>query len=309
MEPHAGAAGAAPLPVRDGVAPSRVYLPDGSWPTLFDFLQERFPHVPPDILLERLAREDIVDQAGLPQRGDAPYESGRWLWYYREVPREAQVPFDLPVLFRDEYLVAVDKPHFLASTPGGRYLRETALVRLRHSLDMPWLTPLHRLDRETAGVLLFCAHPAYRGAYQSLFQSRKVHKEYEALAPWRPGIEFPTVRRSRLEQRPGHFTMHEVDGPANSETRIELIRVTDGIGRFRLMPHTGRKHQLRVHMSALGMPICHDAFYPVLQPYAEEDDFSKPLQLLARAIEFIDPVSGVRRRFESRKALEGGQTP
>ncbi|MBB5214808.1 pseudouridine synthase [Parapusillimonas granuli] len=303
---HAGAdAAAAPLPVRDGVGPSRVYLPDGPWRSLLDFLAERFPHVPPEILRERLARGDIVDRAGRPQRGEAAYAPGRWLWYYREVPGEAPLPFDLPVLFRDEHLVAVDKPHFLASTPGGRYLRETALTRLRRALDMPWLTPLHRLDRETAGVLLFCAHPDHRGAYQSLFQSRRVFKEYEAVAPLRAGLEPPALRRSRLEQCPGQFTMREVDGPPNSETRIELMRVRDGLGWFRLMPLTGRKHQLRVHMSALGMPICNDGFYPVLRPRALEDDFSRPLRLLARAIEFVDPLSGARRRFESLRRLEG----
>jgi len=293
----------APLPMRGGVAPSRVYLPAGPWTTLLEFLIERFKHVPPSILQDRLARGEIVDEAGVPQTPDASYKGLRWLWYYREVPLEADVPFELPILFRDRQLVAVDKPHFLASTPGGRYLRETALTRLRLALDMPLLSPIHRLDRDTAGVLLFCADPEVRGAYQALFQTRDVHKEYEALAPVRADVEMPMLRRSLIQPRPGHFTMQEVDGQPNSETYIELLSVTDGRGLFRLRPRTGRKHQLRVHMSGLGMPICNDNFYPELKQYAESDDFSRPLQLLARAIEFTDPISGDTRRFESMRRL------
>lgn len=300
-------AGSAPLPVRRGVAPSRVHLPPGEWPLLLDFLKERFRHIPPDILRARLERGDIVDQDGTVQTLTSPYRALHWLWYYREVPDEVTVPFDLPVLFRDDRLVAVDKPHFLASTPGGRYLRETALIRLRTHLNLPLLSPLHRLDRDTAGVLLFCVDPQYRGAYQSLFQHRNVQKEYEAIAPLRDDLDLPLVYRSRLEARAGHFTMHEVPGAANSETRIELIGTLaqrEGLGHYRLRPHTGRKHQLRAHMSALGIPICNDGFYPGLQAYAEADDFTRPLQLLARAIEFTDPCSGKPRRFESARRLE-----
>lgn len=294
--------------MRGGVAPSRVYLPAGSWTTLLDFLVERFRHVPSPVLQGRLARGEIVDEAGVPQASGDSYKGLRWLWYYREVPQEPELPFELPVLFRDKYLVAVDKPHFLASTPGGRYLRETALTRLRQALDMPLLSPIHRLDRDTAGVLLFCADPDSRGAYQSLFQTRDVRKEYEALAPLRGDVALPTLRRSLIQPRPGHFTMQEADGEPNSETHIELLAETGGLGLFRLRPHTGRKHQLRVHMSGLGMPICNDGFYPELKPYAQADDFSRPLQLLARAIEFTDPISGHARRFESLRRLPGPAT-
>src|SRR5690606_37754442 len=197
------------------VAPSRVYLPQGPWARLCDFLLERFPHVPPHILLERLAQGDIVDGDGVVQTPDSPYQPLRWLWYYREVPAETHVPFELPILFRDDYLVVVDKPHFLASIPGGRYLRETALIRLRQSLDLPLLSPVHRLDRDTAGVLLFCADPESRGAYQTLFQTRDVRKEYEALAGVRNDLVFPLVHRSRVAQRAGHFTMQELAGEPN----------------------------------------------------------------------------------------------
>lgn len=302
----------APLPVRFGVAPSRVHLPRGTWPTLLDFLLERFKHIPADILRARLERGDIVDQDGTVQTLASPYRALRWLWYYREVPDEESVPFDLPVLFRDDFLVVADKPHFLASTPGGRYLQETALIRLRSQLDLPLLSPLHRLDRDTAGVLLFSTNPQFRGAYQSLFQHREVQKVYEAVAPLRDDLDLPMVYRSRLEPRASHFTMHETPGAANSETHIELIgniARREGLGHYRLRPHTGRKHQLRVHMSALGIPICNDGFYPELQAYADAGDFSSPLQLIARTIEFKDPYSGGLRRFESLRRLAYQEEP
>lgn len=236
---------------------------------------------------------------------DAPYHSGRWLWYYRVVPDETPLPFELPVLYRGARLLVVDKPHFMATTPGGRHLHHTALVRMRRELDLPTLSPMHRLDRETAGVLLFCIDPAYRGRYQQLFQAREVDKEYEAVAAPCAAKLFPLLHRSRLEENPGRFVMREVDGEPNSETRIELMR-TLGKGPtalFRLSPLTGRKHQLRAHMSALGMPIVNDTLYPVARAPDQQDDFERPLQLLARSVEFRDPIDGRMRRFESRRAL------
>lgn len=294
-----------PLPMRGGVAPSRVYLPPGPWATLGDFLRERFPHLPEDILRLRLERGDIVDGEGMAQRAGQPYRPHGWLWYYREVPDEAAVPFALEILYRDASLVAVDKPHFLASTPGGRYLRETALTRLREQLALPHLSPMHRLDRETAGVLLFCADPAKRGAYQALFQSREVRKEYEAWAPWRADLAFPLRYCSRVEAVPGRFVMREMEGEANSETHVDVLARRGDWACYRLRPMTGRKHQLRVHMNALGMAILNDRFYPECVAADAEDDLSRPLQLLARAIEFIDPFSGESRRFESRRVLQG----
>lgn len=299
----------APLPMRDGVAASRVYLPQGPWQTLGEFLSGRFPHVPAEVLADRLARGDIVDQAGVPQSGDHPYVPFRWLWYYREVADESPIPFDLPLLYRDELLVVVDKPHFLASIPGGRHLHETALTRLRKSLDLPLLSPIHRLDRDTAGVLMFCPDPAYRGAYQVLFQMQRVRKEYEAIAPLSTELQFPRVHRSRLMPVRDRFTVQEVEGEANSATEMELVgraaRV-DGMGLYRLRPRTGRKHQLRAHMSALGIPIRNDMFYPKLLAYPDADDFARPLQLLARSIEFVDPITGIDRRFCSGRVLQGG---
>jgi tRNA pseudouridine32 synthase/23S rRNA pseudouridine746 synthase len=292
--------------MRAGVAPSRVYRAPGPWRDLGEFLRERFPHVPADILAARLARGDIVDGAGAAQRASQPYRPHGWLWYYREVHSEPVLPFELTVLHRDAHLVAVDKPHFLASTPGGRYLRETALTRLREQLSLPRLSPMHRLDRETAGVLLFCADPARRGAYQALFESRAVHKEYEAWAPWR-GLAFPLRHCSRLEPAPASFLMREAPGEANSETLVELLERRDDWARYRLLPVTGRKHQLRVHMNALGMPILNDRYYPACAAADAPDDYARPLQLLARAIAFTDPFSGQPRRFESQRMLQGPQ--
>ena len=292
-----------PLPSRDGVAPSRVHLPHGPWPTLIDFLVQRFPFTSPDVIRQRLVRGEIVDQYGVAQRADSVYVPNRWLWYYREVPDEPRVPFEIDILYRDERILVIDKPHFLASIPGGRYLRETALTRLRQQLDLPQLSPAHRLDRETAGVMLFTVDPACRGAYQSLFQSRDVQKTYEAVAPWREGLVFPLRHESCLAPKPSHFTMQEVPGEPNSRTLIELMRRHGNLALYRLSPVTGRKHQLRVHLSALGIPICNDLFYPELQPSASFDDFDTPLQLLARRIAFTDPYTNVSRIFESRRNL------
>ena len=298
-----------PLPERDGIPPSRVYLDPGPWDNVLDFLVERFPRLTREFLQARLEAGDIVNDEGVPQRPDSPFRPRSWLWYYRDVPDEVPVPFELPVLYQDDRLVVVDKPHFMATTPSGRYLRHTALVRLRHTLGLKSLSPIHRLDRETAGVLVFCSDATYRGRYQALFQAREVGKEYEAVARLPQSLVLPLVYRSRLEEMDGRFLMHEVQGEPNSETRIELLRTLDddGLAHLCLRPVTGRKHQLRAHLSALGMPILNDGFYPPV-PFDEAevrapDDFERPLQLLARAIEFRDPVDGRLRRFESRRRL------
>ena len=291
-----------PLPIRDSIAPSYAWLPQGQWPNLLAWLVARFPHLERGILEDRLARGEIVDEAGRIMSADTPYRPGSRIWYYREVPPETPVPFEEVILYRDEHLLVVDKPHFLATIPGGRYLRETLLARLRSKLDLPELTPIHRLDRETTGLVLFCIHPPSRGKYQALFEQRTVQKVYEAIAPFHADLELPRVHRSRLQEgsRNGErfFTMQEVAGEPNSETRIALMERRGELAKYRLEPHTGRKHQLRAHMASLGIPILNDPWYPVVTE-DKGDDFSQPLQLLAREIEFVDPVSGQSRRFES----------
>jgi tRNA pseudouridine32 synthase/23S rRNA pseudouridine746 synthase len=206
------------------------------------------------------------------------------------------------VLHADEHLVVVDKPHFLPVIPAGGYLQQTLLARLVRRLDNPALVPLHRLDRDTAGLVLFSAQPATRDAYLSLFRERRIVKRYEALATPLPHLALPHVHRSRLEAGEPFFRMREVEGEANSETRVDVIERGAQLWRYALEPHTGRKHQLRVHMAALGAPICNDRFYPDLQERAE-DDSSRPLQLLARGLAFVDPLSGQAREFHTSLSL------
>ncbi len=210
------------------------------------------------------------------------------------------MPFALDVVHRDEHIVVVDKPHFLATMPRGGHVVQTALARLRVQLGIPTLSAAHRLDRLTAGLLLFTVRPEERGAYQTLFRDRLVHKEYEAVAPHDPRVPLPRTVRSHIEKERGLIAAYEVEGAEpNSESRVELIEHRGALGRYRLTPHTGRTHQLRVHMNALGLPILGDPLYPVVTGPAEPDDFRRPLQLLARVLEFTDPVTGARHRFVS----------
>ncbi|HEX8603812.1 MAG TPA: pseudouridine synthase, partial [Pseudoduganella sp.] len=232
----------------------------------------------------------------------SPYKRNLRIFYYRELDVEAPIPFAEEVLYQDEHIIVADKPHFLPTIPTGRFLKETLLVRLRARLGIEELVPIHRLDRETAGIVVFSCNLASRGAYQSLFQQRLVQKEYEALAGPLPGREFPFSYRSRMVQGDKFFTMKEAPGEPNSETMLDVIERRGEHVLYRLWPHTGRQHQLRVHLAALGIPIVNDAFYPVALP-CKQDDVSSPLKLLARAIGFPDPLTGEWRYFESRRTL------
>jgi tRNA pseudouridine32 synthase / 23S rRNA pseudouridine746 synthase len=292
-----------PLPTRDGVGPSCVALPAGPWPTIAACLRERFAHVAPSVWAARIDAGDVVDEHGIRITPMRPHRPGLRVYYYRTLASEARVPFAETVLFRDDHLVVADKPHFLPVTPSGRHLHETLLVRLKRNLGIDTLVPLHRIDRETAGLVMFSIDPATRGRYARLFAERAIVKSYECAAPWRNRIAWPLVRRSRLVADTSQFMRTlEDDGEANAETRIELIEQLGGAARYRLQPLTGRRHQLRVHCAALDMPIFGDRIYPQLQP-VDTDDPALPLQLLARSLEFTDPVTGEARRFESRLRL------
>ena len=288
--------------MRDGVAPSYLWLPEGQWSGMLAFLVERYPQISAAQWQDRMARGEVVSGDGTALGPDSAYRRGMRIFYYRELERETPIPFQEAVLFQDEHLLVVDKPHFLPMTPGGRFVQETLLTRLKKKFDSTDLTPIHRLDRETAGVVIFSRQVASRGAYQSLFQRREVHKTYEALAPALAGRDFPFTYRSRMVDGDKFFLMREEEGDANSETVIDVIERRGDVNLYRLHPHTGRKHQLRVHLASLGIPIVNDAFYPVARP-CKDDDMSQPLQLLARAIDFIDPLTGEARHFESRRTL------
>jgi tRNA pseudouridine32 synthase/23S rRNA pseudouridine746 synthase len=306
---HQAAANAVvPLPLRDGVAPSYLWITETRAGGMLAFLEERFGEVGGPSWRERLARGDVVDAEGRPQAPDSPVRQGMRIWYYRELEEETPIPFEETILFEDEHLLVVDKPHFLPMIPTGRFLRETLLVRLKRRpdlqhLSLQHLTPIHRLDRETAGVVIFSHNLATRGTYQSMFQKRSVRKVYEALAPVLEGRDFPFTYRSRMVDGDKFFVMREEAGEPNSETIVELIERRGALARYRLHPHTGRKHQLRLHLASLGVPILNDAFYPVALP-CKGDDFSAPLQLLARAIAFDDPLTGEPRSFASRRELD-----
>jgi tRNA pseudouridine32 synthase/23S rRNA pseudouridine746 synthase len=291
-----------PLPVRDGVNATRLRLPaEGPWSTALDYMLHRWGHVDPDGIRERFDRGEIVGEGGTRLHRGTPLSEHTFIWYYRTLPAEQRLPVEIGILHQDENILVVDKPHFLPTTPGGTYISESALVRLRVQLDIPDLIPMHRLDRLTAGVLLFSTNPATRGRYQVLFEKRRVQKEYEAIAPVDPGHEYPLLVRNRMVKSRSYLLAETVPGEPNTETRIQLLETRGGLGRYLLEPHTGKTHQLRVHMASLGIGILHDPFYPVLLDKAP-DDFGRPLQLLARGIRFTDPLSG--RPVEYRSRLE-----
>lgn len=292
----------APLPTIDGVAPSYCWLPEGSWPTMLEFLIDQFPYISPDVLLMRMSKGEVVTEQGDALAPTAPYQSHIRIFYYREIPNEARIPFDEKVIHQDDHLLVVDKPHFLPVSPSGKFLKETLLVRLKNLTQIDALAPIHRLDRATAGVMLFSTNKSSRGLYQSLFQNRSVTKYYEAIGLSNSQLTFPLNYKSRLVKGEPFFRMKEVDGDPNSETHISVKKMTGDLTHYLLKPVTGKQHQLRVHLSSLGIPILNDVFYPLAQP-EQPDDYSKPLQLLAKSIRFQDPITQVERYFESSQGL------
>lgn len=286
----------------DGLAASTLQLPPGAWSTVLDCLCERFPAVTRSQWVERMERGRVVDSDGRWLTPDTPYRVGLDVHYYREVSDELPIPFHEVVLHNDADLLVADKPHFLPVTPAGAHVHETLLARLIRRTGNDALVPLHRIDRDTAGLVLFSANPETRALHQALFRERRIEKSYEAIAPPLPDVEFPYVRTSRIVAGEPFFRMREIEGAANSETRIDVIARGDGYWRYALTPITGRKHQLRVHMGALGAPIANDGMYPSVIHRAA-GDYSAPLQLLAKGLAFVDPLSGGERRFCSNFLL------
>jgi tRNA pseudouridine32 synthase / 23S rRNA pseudouridine746 synthase len=280
------------LPVPRGheaIGPARVRLHGG--PVLAE-LSRRFG---PDAAARVLAGE-VWTAAGVVVDETTVLPAGAHVLMYRDLPDEVCVPLDIPVLYRDDAIVVVDKPHFLATTPRGSHVAQTALVRLRRELGLPALSPAHRLDRLTAGVLLFTTRPEFRGRYQTLFARGAVEKTYLAHAQGCPSVAMPTVVRNRIVKRRGVLQATVEQGEPNAETLVEPL----GDDHYRLTPRTGRTHQLRVHMASLGVPITGDPLYPEVIDVAP-DDFSTPLRLLAHCLDFDDPITGRRQRFVSRR--------
>jgi tRNA pseudouridine32 synthase/23S rRNA pseudouridine746 synthase len=292
----------APLPFTNGIGPSCQWLPAGPWKTVIDFLKDRYPHVDAATWNERMAKGQVMDEIGHRVNSETAFRAGACIFYYRELEKEKTIPFVEQLLYWDEHILVADKPHFLPVIPSGRFLHETLLVRLRKRCATEALVPIHRLDRETAGVVLFSVNPRTRGHYTSLFRNRKVRKEYEALAPTLEDSSFTTTRRSRIVRGEPFFRMKEVQGEANSETHIRSSKNLGHLTLYELLPCTGKKHQLRLHLAALGIPIVNDKFYPVVAPL-DDDDFSMPLKLLAKTISFEDPLTGRQHYFESRGRL------
>lgn len=293
-----------PLPPRHGVDAQRIRMPQhGPWLLLRDHLVERLTGLTADEVDRKLAAGEFVDAAGRSVPSDAPFVPRTAVWTHRDLPEEVVVPFSVEILHRDERLVVVDKPHFLATMPRGRHVVQSALARTRVQTGLDRLTPAHRLDRPTAGVLMFTTEQRWRGAYQSVFAEGRVHKEYLAVAPVRDDLELPLVRRTHVVKEHGRHQAHEVPGAEpNAETLVELVDRAGGLGLYRLTPRTGRTHQLRCQLWGLGIPIVGDPLYPVERD-VPPDDFSTPLQLLSAVLEFDDPVDGRRRRFETRRTL------
>lgn len=300
--------------MRHGVSASRVWLPQTGhtkhgkeecreWETIFEFFMDRFAFLPEAVVKERMRLGQIVSETGETFHPDSPYQPGIHIFYYREVPDEPKIPFYEKILFEDDHIIVVDKPHFVPVTPTGRFIRESLLSRLRHHYQNEEICPIHRLDRDTAGVMLFSRDSKVRGAYQSLFQKRLIQKSYEAIAPLAQR-DFPYMHRSHIVSGGNpFFIMREQEGAkANSETLMDIIETQGTLARYRLEPVTGRQHQLRVHMLSIGCPIVNDPFYPELMPDKSED-YSKPLQLLAKTVGFIDPFTHKERFFESERRL------
>ena len=282
--------------------PSRFQLPPGSWATVLDCLADAFPRVDRATWHERMAAGRVLGDDGRPMAVDAPYRVGARLSYFRDVPGEPVLPFDESIVFQDDRLLVVDKPHFLPVVPAGRFVRQCLLHRLVERTGIQALAPLHRIDRLTAGLVMFSLRREDRHVWAELFRGHHVRKQYEAVAPALPGAALPLELATRIEAGEPFFRMRQVDGPANCFTTVRAISTGGKRWLYELAPHTGRKHQLRVQMAALGAPIQNDPWYPELRQ--DDDDYDRPLQLLARSLAFVDPFTGEPRQFESRLSLK-----
>ena len=291
-------------PMIDGVSASKVFLPKmkPAPATVYQYLCQQFGHIESAEWQQRFNDGLIYDALGRILNLNSEYIENSHVFYYRFLAHEIQVPFEHEILFENEHLLVIDKPHFLTISPTGQYVQETLLVRLKKQSGNEFLTPIHRLDRETAGVVLFSKQPSTRAIYQEMFAQRQVNKTYHAIAPFHADLTFPCHTRYRMEKGQPFYTMQVVEGQINSETEIDLIEHDAVWGKYELKPITGKQHQLRVHLNSLGIAIKNDPFYPVVQ-HKREDDFSAPLQLLAKHIRFNDPITFQDMQFSSNFEL------
>ncbi len=291
-------------PLINGVSASKVFLPrEVIANTIFDYLRQHFPHIHASEWQQRFDDRLIYAADGSQLQLNSAYTPNTHIFYYRFLAHEIHVPFQHEILFENDDLIVVDKPHFLTMSPTGQYVQETLLVRLKKQTGYTDLTPIHRLDRETAGIVLFSKRPASRGVYQQLFAERKVQKTYHAIAGYRSELTFPQTVNLHLEKGHPFYTMQiNNEKESNSETYIELLEHDLQLAKYLLKPKTGKQHQLRVHLNSLGIPILNDSFYPVIQ-HRDDDDFTTPLQLLAKAINFIDPITNQEMQFSSHHEL------
>lgn len=291
-------------PMRNGVTASKVFLPQLSVipETIFAFLCTQFPHILSSEWVQRFEDQLILDAQGEALSIHSAYQANQHIFYYRFLAHEIHIPFHEKVLFENDDLLVVDKPHFLTMSPTGQYVQETLLVRLKNTTGNADLTPIHRLDRETAGVVLFSKRKETRGAYQQLFAERKVQKIYHAIAAFNPSLSFPLTIQLRMDKGDPFYTMKVVHGEPNSLTEIQLVEHNDLWALYQLKPSTGKQHQLRVHLNSLNIPIKNDPFYPNIQ-HKNAYDFSDPLQLLAKEIYFKDPLNQSLMHFCSELEL------
>lgn len=286
-------------PMRDGITASMVFLPKSSaYPTIFDFLITKFSHIKYSEWQQRFDDGLVFDQQGHILNHHTPYQNEQHIYYYRHLTHEVEVPFQHIVLFENKHFMVVDKPHFLTISPTGQYVQQTLLTRLKQETHLPFLSPIHRLDRETAGLILISKQVESRGMYAQLFAERKVQKTYHAIAAFQADLSLPLRFSACMQKGEPFYTMRLGHGEVNSTTDIDMIEHNNIWAKYELKPVTGKQHQLRVHMNALGLPLKNDHFYPQVQ-HQPEQDFSAPLQLLAKHLEFIDPVTDQKMNFSS----------
>lgn len=280
-------------------------MPDAEkpYPSILGFLHARFPRVPHAVWEQRILDGKVLDDQRNPITIDTAYRPRKRIFYFREVEQERAIPFVEQIIFQNDELLVACKPHFLPVIPGGPYVAECLLNRLRKRTRNDDLVPIHRIDRETAGIVLFSANRNTRGLYNELFLQGRVEKMYHAVAECPHPIEQAewTVENRIVTGEPW-FRMRTAPGETNARSIIRLVELKQGMARFLLQPVTGKTHQLRLHMSGLGFGILNDRYYPDLQP-EQADDFAAPLQLIAKRVKFRDPVSGKPMEFISERQL------